>query len=91
LVRIQLNIAKFHTNSWYRLQKRPVVGRLFDYMHDMDERGVIYYLSTNCLKSDWKNASLTGSIKVTASSIEKGKVHNVVDREPVECWTKCAL
>lgn len=82
-----------------RLRKRSV-GRLFEppsALHALGEvasaasgevpKGVIYYLATNFSKSEWKNPSLTGSIKVSFSSIEKGKTHNLVDLEPQDCWS----
>lgn len=82
-----------------RLRKRSV-GRLFEppsALHSLGEassstsgevpKGVIYYLATNFSKSEWKNPSLTGSIKVSFSSIEKGKTHNLVDLEPQDCWS----
>eukprot|EP01122_Echinamoeba_exundans_P016919 TRINITY_DN8731_c0_g1_i1.p1 TRINITY_DN8731_c0_g1~~TRINITY_DN8731_c0_g1_i1.p1 ORF type:complete len:441 (-),score=39.49 TRINITY_DN8731_c0_g1_i1:364-1665(-) len=71
-----------------RLRRRTLMGRVFTYDHDFDDRGVLHWLSTGCGKSEWKNASLTGMVKVSASSMEKGKVHNIIDRDPVECWTK---
>lgn len=70
-----------------RLQRREV-GICFEYKYDFDKNGVIYYLATGFDKTEWKNPSLTGSIKVSSSSIEKGKVHNIVDLTPKECWTK---
>ena len=63
-------------------------ARMFEYKKDFDENGVLFHLATNGGKSEWKNPSLTGSIKLGCSSIEKGKVHHIVDREPNECWTK---
>lgn len=54
---------------------------------DLVPKGVIYFLATNSGKSEWKNPSLTGSIKVSFSSIEKGKTHNLVDLEPQDCWS----
>lgn len=71
-----------------RLRRRTMMGRVFAYDHDFDDRGVIHWLSTGLGKSEWKNASLTGMVKVSSSSIEKGKVHHMIDRELVECWTK---
>jgi hypothetical protein len=56
------------------LQARASVGRPFEYSHDFDENGVIYWLATGRKKSPWKNPALTGAIKIVASSIEKGKV-----------------
>ena len=50
-------------------------------------KGLVYFLATNGGKSEWKNPSLTGSIKLSCSSMEKGKVHNLVDLEPQDCWT----
>lgn len=50
-------------------------------------RGVIYHLATNGGKAEWKNPSLTGSVKVSCSSMEKGKIHNFVDLEPQDCWS----
>lgn len=70
-----------------RLQRREV-GICFEYKSDMDNNGIIYYLATGFGKTEWKNPSLTGSVKVSSSSIEKGKVHNIVDLLPKECWTK---
>lgn len=81
-----------------RLRKR-VVGRLFEppsipETSDANSslltevpKGVIYYLATNSGRSEWKNPSLTGSIKVSSSSIAKGKTHNFVDLEPQDCWS----
>jgi hypothetical protein len=80
-----------------RLRKRTV-GRLFEppSAHEAHEanssqlevpKGVIYFLATGGGRSEWKNPSLTGSIKVSCSSIEKGKPHNFVDLEPQDCWS----
>jgi hypothetical protein len=50
-------------------------------------RGVVHFLATGGGKTEWKNPSLTGSIKVSCSSIEKGKAHHFVDLEAQDCWT----
>lgn len=68
------------------LTKREI-SITFEHKSDFDNNGLLYYLSTNRGTSEWKNPSLTGSIKVSSSSIEKGKLHNIVDINPNECWT----
>jgi hypothetical protein len=85
-------------NLPFRLRKRTM-GRLFEAPTIVEAsdvntssltevpKGVIYFLATNAGRSEWKNPSLTGSIKVSCSSIEKGKIHNFVDLEPQDCWS----
>jgi hypothetical protein len=70
------------------LRRRAQIGRIFEYKSDLDANGVIYFLSTNGGKAEWKNSSLTGAVKLSSSSIEKGKLHTLVEREPAELWTK---
>eukprot|EP01132_Coremiostelium_polycephalum_P004171 gene4171-5220_t len=75
-----------------RLMKRKTPGRVFEYSHDYDNKGVIYYLATNGYTSEWSNPALfpldSSRIKITSSSIEKGNPHDIVDLNPTECWTK---
>eukprot|EP00029_Vermamoeba_vermiformis_P014214 TRINITY_DN933_c0_g1_i1.p1 TRINITY_DN933_c0_g1~~TRINITY_DN933_c0_g1_i1.p1 ORF type:complete len:527 (+),score=102.64 TRINITY_DN933_c0_g1_i1:1405-2985(+) len=71
-----------------RLTERAQMGRVFEYSSDFDENGVIHYLGTNGRKNEWKNPALTGAVKVTASSIEKGKEIYIVDKTSKEVWTK---
>jgi len=71
-----------------RLKKRVVRGRLFEYKSNQDGNGVIYYLATNGGKSEWKNPSLSAVIKFSSSSVEKGRVHYIVEKDALEFWTK---
>jgi hypothetical protein len=71
------------------LQRRPTCGHLFEYSHDFDDRGVLYWIGTQGGQTEWSNpATLSGGIKITASSIEKGSPSDLAELKPTECWTK---
>eukprot|EP01133_Synstelium_polycarpum_P002524 gene2524-2885_t len=75
-----------------RFMKRKTSGRIFEYSHDFDNKGVIYYLATNGYTSEWANPSIfppdNPRVRITASSIEKGSLSDIVELRPLECWTK---
>eukprot|EP00211_Chloroparvula_japonica_P006028 CAMPEP_0119121880 /NCGR_PEP_ID=MMETSP1310-20130426/2302_1 /TAXON_ID=464262 /ORGANISM="Genus nov. species nov., Strain RCC2339" /LENGTH=379 /DNA_ID=CAMNT_0007111461 /DNA_START=189 /DNA_END=1325 /DNA_ORIENTATION=+ len=73
-----------------RLQKRPVYGMRFDYSCDFDQNGILYWLATKGKgwDTDWVNPHISGEVKVTASSIEKGNPVDLLGRVPKELWTK---
>ncbi|GAM19142.1 hypothetical protein SAMD00019534_023170 [Acytostelium subglobosum LB1] len=76
-----------------RFMKRKIPGRLFDYVHDYDSKGVLYYFGTNGYTTEWTNPALTPTadnprVKITASPMEKGAPSDIADLKPTECWTK---
>eukprot|EP01125_Pyxidicula_operculata_P015746 TRINITY_DN5371_c0_g1_i1.p1 TRINITY_DN5371_c0_g1~~TRINITY_DN5371_c0_g1_i1.p1 ORF type:complete len:460 (-),score=60.92 TRINITY_DN5371_c0_g1_i1:93-1472(-) len=70
-----------------KLQERPRRGRLFEYSYDFDTNGVMYYLGTNGLKSEYKNPLFSGEVKCTTSSLEKGWSYYLLDRVNNAFWT----
>ena len=68
---------------------REIYGISFQFHRDFDQQGILFYIGTNSGTEPWKNPALTGRVKVTASSMEKGQASYITDyKEPHECWTK---
>jgi hypothetical protein len=51
-----------------------------DFQSPFDENGVLYYLSTYGNTKPYQNPQLTGVVRITMSSIYKGRLHTVVER-----------
>ena len=72
-----------------RMAPREIYGISFQFHRDFDQQGILFYIGTNSGTEPWKNPALTGRVKVTASSMEKGQASYITDyKEPHECWTK---
>lgn len=61
--------------------------RTFEYSHDFDECGLLYFIGSNGLTRMWQNPHSTGKVRSFASSIGSGSVENFVGREAVNCRT----
>jgi len=71
-----------------RLQKRAAYGLTFEYSHDFDDRGVLYWIGTKGGTAKWRNPSLVeNGVSATASSVQRGDPINIVGRKSTECWT----
>jgi len=57
------------------------IGRKFDYQYDMDDQGIIYFLTGG----DHKKSD--SGITVTASGVGAGQVTDFINREKIRCWT----
>lgn len=72
-----------------RMTPRETIGIEFRYHSDFDQNGILYYIGTNGNTESFDNPSLSGRVKMTSSSIEKGQPSFITDyREPRECWTR---
>lgn len=67
------------------LSPREPRGRLIEYDESTAVRGVLWTIGSRT--GEWKNPVLTGEVKVTASSVQKGKVPVLVEPTPREFWT----
>jgi hypothetical protein len=70
-----------------RMIPRVEYAILLDFSHDFDENGVLYHIGTKAYMQPWKNPATRGLVRVTSSSVEKGSVIFVLDRQPKEFWT----
>eukprot|EP01124_Arcella_intermedia_P024249 TRINITY_DN4037_c0_g1_i2.p1 TRINITY_DN4037_c0_g1~~TRINITY_DN4037_c0_g1_i2.p1 ORF type:complete len:145 (-),score=45.49 TRINITY_DN4037_c0_g1_i2:292-726(-) len=78
--------VKLYLLAKAKLLQRPNASRrIFEYSHDFDKKGIIYFISTNGGKAEWQNPAKTGEIKITGSSIEKGQYENICELDPQEC------
>lgn len=85
-------------------ERKKGYGRVFDYVSDFDQNGILYYLASRA-KQKWTNPHLSGTsltvpnfgfahcvfsgvIKVTFSSLEKGNAEFIVDPDPKDCCTQ---
>lgn len=68
----------------------PADGIQFIYMEDFDTNGILYYLGTNHLTSNWTNPAEAGTVKVTSSSLMNDSVAvcSVIGRESLRCVTQ---
>jgi hypothetical protein len=57
----------------------------FEYKGDFVD-GIIQNIATHDGK--WHNPSVTGKVKVTASSVEVGSADDLLNKTPTELWTK---
>lgn len=60
----------------------------FIYDHDFDENGVFYYLGTEGGRTPFRNPHEIGQIRVFSSSLGKGKLSDLVNRELVNLRTQ---
>ncbi|KAJ4458076.1 putative E3 ubiquitin-protein ligase HECTD1 [Paratrimastix pyriformis] len=61
-------------------------GIVFTYDHDMDERGLFYYIGTQGRTQPWQNPALAGWVTVTRSQECAGKVTDSLGRQPSDTW-----
>lgn len=59
----------------------------FVYDHDFDENGVFFYLGSEGKQVPFRNPHETGQIRVFSSSIGKGKLSDLINRELVNLRT----
>eukprot|EP01133_Synstelium_polycarpum_P015822 gene15822-18802_t len=71
-----------------RFLPRPPQSILFEYNHDFDNKGILYWISSSGLKDKWTNPHTASKIKITSSSIDKGNHFDIVELVPMEFWTK---
>eukprot|EP01112_Ceratiomyxa_fruticulosa_P017491 TRINITY_DN545_c0_g1_i1.p1 TRINITY_DN545_c0_g1~~TRINITY_DN545_c0_g1_i1.p1 ORF type:complete len:536 (-),score=85.54 TRINITY_DN545_c0_g1_i1:62-1669(-) len=71
-----------------RLMARPPQSIIFEYTFDFDNKGILYWIATNCYREPWTNPHIAGRAKVTASSIEKGLPSELLALQPTELWSK---
>lgn len=61
--------------------------RSFEYSHDFDEQGLLFFIATSGLTRIWQNPHATGKVRAFASSIGSGSVEDFVGRVAVNCRT----
>lgn len=73
-----------------RLQKRMRYGMRFEPRGGVKDAGILFFIGTEGrLRPEyWINPCLSKEVTVTASSIEKGNLAQLVSRNPGELWTK---
>ena len=73
-----------------RLQKRMRYGMRFEPKAGARDCGILFFIGTEGrLRPEyWINPCLSKEVAVTASSIEKGNLAQLVSRNPGELWTK---
>ena len=59
----------------------------FNYKHDFDENGALYYLGTQGKKRPWSNPHSLGIVQCFTSSIGSGSVEDIGGRSIVNCRT----
>ncbi|KAJ4455946.1 hypothetical protein PAPYR_8967 [Paratrimastix pyriformis] len=60
---------------------------VFTYDHDMDDRGLFYYLGTQGRTQPWQNPAEAGWVTVTRSSEDQGKASDALGRQPCNSCT----
>ncbi|KAJ4455795.1 putative E3 ubiquitin-protein ligase HECTD1 [Paratrimastix pyriformis] len=58
------------------------LGIVFTYDHDMDERGLFYYIGTQGRTQPWQNPAEAGWVTVTRSSNGGGNASDALGRQP---------
>mmetsp|Transcript_1210 Transcript_1210/g.4347 ORF Transcript_1210/g.4347 Transcript_1210/m.4347 type:complete len:447 (+) Transcript_1210:70-1410(+) len=71
-----------------RFQPRVAFGMQFEYLDDFDKNGILYWIATDGLCRAWSNPHLSQAVVVTASSVDKGELEQLVSRQPGELWTQ---
>lgn len=73
-----------------RVKRRLSYGRVFQYSHDLDHKGVIYFIATSGYRQPYANpmSSARPEISVSFSSLDKGQPAGLLEREPREMWTQ---
>jgi len=73
-----------------RLQKRMRYGMRFEYRPRIKDAGIMFWIGTEGRRrlEYWTNPHLAKEVRVTASSIEKGQLAQLVSRNTGELWTK---
>lgn len=70
-------------------KRRSSYGRVFQPSgNDIDKKGVLYYIATEEYREEWKNPHLTYMVQAEWSSLEKGSVECIFEKEPRECWSQ---
>lgn len=70
-------------------RRRSSYGRVFQPSDiGFDSKGVLYYIATGEYKEPWENPFLKGIVAVEWSSLEKGSLLNILEKEPKECWSQ---
>ncbi|KAJ4459434.1 putative E3 ubiquitin-protein ligase HECTD1 [Paratrimastix pyriformis] len=64
---------------------RPAVA--FRYEHDMDDRGLFYYIGTQGRTQPWQNPAEAGWVTATRSSEQAGKASDLTGRQPCTSYT----
>ncbi|KAJ4459447.1 putative E3 ubiquitin-protein ligase HECTD1 [Paratrimastix pyriformis] len=60
---------------------------VFTYDHDMDERGLFYYIGTQGRTQPWQNPAEAGWVTATRSSDAEGKATDLTGRQPCHSST----
>ncbi len=70
------------------LKRRQTHGLQFPFTPELEMKGIVHYLATNGGKDEYANPHLLGVLTVSASSLERGLMLDLVAQEPNELWTR---
>lgn len=70
------------------LKRRKKHGIQFPFQPELEMRGIIHYLSTDGGTKPYENPHLLSVVSVSASSLERGIMLDLVSEVPSELWTK---
>ncbi len=70
------------------LKRRQTHGLQFPFTPELEMKGIVHYLATNGGKDEYANPHLLGALTVSASSLERGLMLDLVALEPNELWTR---
>jgi hypothetical protein len=71
-----------------QLKRRQTHGLQFPFTPELEMKGIVHYLATNGGKDEYANPHLLGVLTVSASSLERGLMLDLVAQEPNELWTR---
>lgn len=71
-----------------QLKRRQTHGLQFPFTPELEMRGIVHYLATNGGRDEYANPHLLGMLTVSASSLERGLMLDLVASEPNELWTR---
>ena len=74
-----------------QLKRRQTHGLQFPFTPELEMRGIVHYLATNGGRGgrdEYFNPHLLGVLTVSASSLERGLLLDLVASEPNELWTR---
>jgi hypothetical protein len=69
-------------------KRRQTHGLQFPFTPELEMRGIVHYLATSGGKDEYANPHLLSVLTVSASSLERGLMLDLVASEPNELWTR---